>query len=63
MNADAPLHAIYQTQAPSYANARLIVPAGFSGSVVMPLFVQSIGWTNRPTLYVITKDAAGELGW
>ena len=40
---DAPLHAIYQTQAPFYANARLIVPEGFSGSVVMPLFVQSIG--------------------
>jgi len=44
---------------PSYTNARLIVPAGFSGTISMPLIIQSIGLSNSPTLSVITKNTAG----
>jgi hypothetical protein len=58
---DAPLSALDLSRVPSslYSNARLIVPAGFSGTVRMPLVIQSIGWSNDPTLDVITKDAQG----
>ncbi len=56
---DGPLTTVYGTQVPSYANARLVVPAGFSGTLSLPLVIQSIGWSNRPTLRVLTKDAAG----
>ena len=56
---DGPLSSTYATRVPSYANARLIVPEGFSGTVSMPLVIQSIGWSNTPTLRVVTKDAQG----
>ena len=56
---DRPLAAVYGSRVPSYANARLIVPAGFSGTLTLPLVIQSIGWSNNPTLRVLTKDAAG----
>ncbi len=56
---DGPLVATYGSQVPSYANARLVVPAGFSGTLSLPLVIQSIGWSNHPTLRVLTKDAAG----
>jgi hypothetical protein len=56
---DMPLSALYLARVPSYANARLIVPEGFSGSVSMPLVIQSIGWSNNPRLSVITKDGSG----
>ncbi len=56
---DSPLSAIYQTAVPTYTNARLIVPAGFTGSVTMPLIIQSVGWSNQPRLIVSTRDASG----
>jgi concanavalin A-like lectin/glucanase superfamily protein/chitobiase/beta-hexosaminidase-like protein/putative Ig domain-containing protein len=56
---DAPLSSVYGTRVLSYTNARLIVPSGFSGTVRMPLVIQSIGWSNTPMLRVITKDAQG----
>jgi hypothetical protein len=56
---EAPLSALDLVRVPSYANARLIVPEGFSGSVSMPLVVQSVGWSNNPRLSVITRDGSG----
>ncbi len=56
---DSPLSSVYGTRVPTYANARLIVPEAFAGTVTIPLVIQSIGWSSTPTLRVITKDAQG----
>ena len=56
---ESPLDATLLTNVPSYANARLVIPAGFSGTVPMPLFVHSIGWSNNPKLSLVTKNGTG----
>ena len=56
---DAPLYSVEHAPLNGYANARLMLPAGFEGSVAMPLVIQSIGWTSRPSLAVMTVDSSG----
>jgi hypothetical protein len=43
----------------SYTNARLVIPAGFIGTIREPLIIHSIGWSSLPTLSVLTKDSFG----
>ncbi len=56
---DAPLVTQYLSMVPSYTNARLVVPAGFSGTLSVPLIIHSIGWSSHPSISVITRNAAG----
>src|SRR5262245_38920939 len=56
---DAPVVTRMGTFVPSYANARLIVPAGFAGTVASGLMIHSIGWSGTPRLSVLTRNAAG----
>jgi len=51
---DAPPTALWSTKVPTYTNARLVIPPGFSGSVNTSLIVQSIGFSATPTVSVIT---------
>ena len=57
---DSPLHTTEGNDAPRYTNARLTVPAGWSGSVSVPLFTQSVGYSSTPVISVITKRTSGQ---
>ncbi len=55
----APIHTLYFTQAPSYTNARLTIPSGWTGTLNTPLVIHSIGYDGPHTFSVIAKDSAG----
>ena len=57
---DSPLKTTGGQTETEYANARLIVPRGWSGTVGIPLVIHSIGYSNNPTISVYAKNSSGE---
>jgi hypothetical protein len=59
----APIHITYYNyflgEAPSYTNARLTIPRGWTGTLNTPLVIHSMGYEGPHTLSVVARDSVG----